>query len=477
MHQTMLTLDNISGLTTEMVHKALTDPDFVASPVRAHAMGASFSTDPTSTRSRGQKPKPIALDMARRSFSETYAPHYPVPQQDAPPVPAIPAQYSPLKSSGMLGGLLGRRRKATKDEALPPPPPPKDDVYYPSMKRRSPQRASPRRSPPPFLENYGSATKFSPNHSMLEFGVVSSHAVHDLRTMTIEPRSPPPPPKKAMANFEFKTLPLTGKWAREASVSNPQEREARRREAQRQRELEEEQALEDERRRQEDIKKRKDEEKRREEEEEVERRLRLEGELRRIAAERERKRIADEEEERRRKREIEERKREDRERRLEEHRRLEQWRREREWAVQQEARKSEELRAREETERQRKIQQAEKLVVQARSKQPAVTTGWVTIQFNDSPFWKRRYYRFDKNHLHLYRSEKEKDTITPLETVDLQGKVKGLKEWKDGYEELEAIAYSFVVEFKDERGAWSMFSDSEADKFRFLGLMNHGAGL
>ena len=62
--------------------------------------------------------------------------------------------------------------------------------------------------------------------------------------------------------------------------------------------------------------------------------------------------------------------------------------------------------------------------------------------------------------------------------MQLFGRVDSLKEWKDGYEELEAIPFSFVVEFKDsELGAWSLFSDSEQDKFRFLGLVHHAAGL
>jgi len=67
------------------------------------------------------------------------------------------------------------------------------------------------------------------------------------------------------------------------------------------------------------------------------------------------------------------------------------------------------------------------------------------------------------------------DTITPLETVELHGRVKALKEWKDGYEELKSMDYSFVVEFKD--CVWCMFSDSEEDKFRFLGLIRHASAL
>jgi hypothetical protein len=51
-----------------------------------------------------------------------------------------------------------------------------------------------------------------------------------------------------------------------------------------------------------------------------------------------------------------------------------------------------------------------------------------------------------------------------LDSVDLRGRVKALKEWHEGYEELEAIPNSFAIEFKDGQGSWSMFSDSEEEK-------------
>lgn len=50
-----------------------------------------------------------------------------------------------------------------------------------------------------------------------------------------------------------------------------------------------------------------------------------------------------------------------------------------------------------------------------------------------------------------------------VDRLDVRGAVKGLKEPKDGYEDLEAIPFSFAVEFKD-RGPWSMFADSEEEK-------------
>ena len=61
-----------------------------------------------------------------------------------------------------------------------------------------------------------------------------------------------------------------------------------------------------------------------------------------------------------------------------------------------------------------------------------------------------------------------KDISTSLEEVDLRGQVRGLREWNEGYDYLEAIAFSFVVEFRDNTDNWSMFADSEEEKVCFL---------
>ena len=41
-----------------------------------------------------------------------------------------------------------------------------------------------------------------------------------------------------------------------------------------------------------------------------------------------------------------------------------------------------------------------------------------------------------------------------------------MREWEDGFEDLQSIPYSFALELKDLRDAWSMFSDSTEDKVR-----------
>lgn len=82
----------------------------------------------------------------------------------------------------------------------------------------------------------------------------------------------------------------------------------------------------------------------------------------------------------------------------------------------------------------------------------------------------------------------------PLENIDLKGNVGGLKEWFEGcYEDLEAIPFSFVVEFKDGREPMCMYADSEEEKvgialnisncpaymskYKLLGLLRVAAGL
>ena len=86
------------------------------------------------------------------------------------------------------------------------------------------------------------------------------------------------------------------------------------------------------------------------------------------------------------------------------------------------------------------------------------------------------------------------DMTAPLEKINFQGNVVSLKEWYEGcYEDLEAVAFSFVVEFKDGRVPMNMYADSEEDKvgialnvlkwlanmskYKILGLLRVAAGL
>ncbi|TFK18450.1 hypothetical protein FA15DRAFT_675277 [Coprinopsis marcescibilis] len=456
-HQTMLTVDNLSQLTTSTIHQALVDPGSFSPP----PMGHSFSNPPafSTGRSKDKRPKPIALDLARRSFSETYAPHVPVPHM-IPPVPPVPPK--PEKSSGMFGNLL-RRVKEIETGPPPPTPPPKDAM--------SPVRRG--YSPPPSrsrtLQNHKlpPVPGDSPSSSLADFAVLT-HFDNEADAIVVQPQNSSNVTSPSM----FHSLPLQGKWARGPASSDPKERARIRQERQQQRELEDKQALEEEQRRQEDSKRRKREQKRREEEEEKQRRAQLEEDLRRIAEEKERRRRQEQEEDERKTRELEERKRAEREKRLDEHRKLESWRQQQERIKEKEILRAEQMKRQESEDRKRKIKQAEKAIAQSPTE--SMSTGWATVQFHDSLFWKRLYFKFIDGTIYLYRSPK--DMNTPVEVSTLRDRVKALKEWSDGYEELEAIPFSFVIEFKDQQ-TWSLFADSEDDKFRMLGLLHRASGL
>lgn len=60
------------------------------------------------------------------------------------------------------------------------------------------------------------------------------------------------------------------------------------------------------------------------------------------------------------------------------------------------------------------------------------------------------------------------DMTQALDTIDLRGCVKALREWHEGYEELQAIPHAFALEFTDGQGPWSFFCDSEEDKVQPL---------
>lgn len=56
------------------------------------------------------------------------------------------------------------------------------------------------------------------------------------------------------------------------------------------------------------------------------------------------------------------------------------------------------------------------------------------------------------------------DMNQALDELELRGHVRAVRDWYEGYEELKAIPFSFAIEFKDDRGSWAMFTDSEEDK-------------
>ncbi|KAG6841083.1 hypothetical protein C0991_001991 [Blastosporella zonata] len=265
---------------------------------------------------------------------------------------------------------------------------------------------------------------------------------------------------------------LRGKWTTEPL--DAAERLRRRQEELRQRQKEDGEAQKEEARLKEVRRLRKEKELMELAEAEAQRRANIEEEVQVLATVRRRKERLEKEEEERKRLEIEERKRVDRERRLEEHRRLEEWRKEQARMAEESARRAEEMRKREEFERKKKIEVAE-AKVKRNHNVDSLISGWVSMQTNDSLIWKRRFYKFIGTAVYFYRSPK--DTQQYSDKLELRGNVHGLREWNEGYEDLEAIPHSFAVEFKDGNGHWSMFSDSEEEKYKLLGLLHHAAGL
>jgi len=240
-------------------------------------------------------------------------------------------------------------------------------------------------------------------------------------------------------------------------------------ELQRQREIEEEQALEEEAQRQAEIKLRKEALLRELEEDEEQRRVSVEEEIQYAATLRKQREELERQAEDRKKRELEQKQRAARERRMEEHRRLEQWRKEQATRAEEADRRAEQARRREQQEHKKKIQVASAKAKSAKGNSELLS-GWVTTQSGDSLVWRRRYYKFVGSNIFFYRSAK--DLTQVLDQLDLKGQVRGLREWSEGYEDLKAIPFSFAVEFNGEREPWSMFTDSDEEKYKLLGLLH-----
>ncbi|KDR67941.1 hypothetical protein GALMADRAFT_257443 [Galerina marginata CBS 339.88] len=439
-----------SDITNRDNQSQLADATNKPLPDNRDTVPSTRAFQPVRTKSTPPEAIPRVEAMPRRSFTATYAPQA---LPDIPPVPPLPA-----KGGSRFTNFLRRKKNITEglESDLPPPTPPKDRNIFPVQLSNS--------TPLPSIPY--PAVRRQRSRSMSDFAVISH--VKGSQDLVVEQE------QDEQANVF--TLPLRGKWAHEATLPNdPAERARRRRELQLQREKEEREALEEEAERQRRIKLEKEELIKQEVEEEARRKAEVEQEIRRITAERKRRERLEQEDDEQRRRSLEDRRKVDRERRLEEHRRLEEWRKEQAKKEEAAARQAEAAKRREEAERKKKIQQAE-----AKAKGTAAEselTGWITVQSKDGLSWKRRFYKFAGKTVFLYRSPKE--VTTPLEEVDLRGKLRGLKEWNEGYDDLEAIAFAFVVEFKNGHpdDHWSMYADSEEEKYKILGLFKVAAGL
>ncbi|KAL0067138.1 hypothetical protein AAF712_005708 [Marasmius tenuissimus] len=473
----ILTVDHISNITPAAIRDAILNPD----SVHTIQINRSFSSitpvtpiSPTSNQNpdspnHNQQFQTSAMNQVRRSFTEIYAPSY----STAPPPPPV----SKAHSGSMFTSILRRKhhqKDGTKtlpsrmlnpeadldDFGLPPPPPPKDkDTDFGGYHSRT--HAS---TYTPFTRQQHYVPSLPRQTSMSD--LVSEFAV-------ISHEEAEPQPRQDHASHFI--VPLEKKWIPESTfIPDPHERARRRRLAQEQREREEEEAIRAEEERQARIKRERDELLFQEQQEEERRRASLDEELRRARAERRLREEREKEEDRRKKEEIASRKRADRERRLEEHRKQEKWRQEQAKLTSEAEAREAEARKREEVERKRTVQH---MVAQVKDEvhKGFLLDGWVTIQISESVVWRRRYFKVIGSTIFFYRNNQELNLVS--DELELQGKLSGVREWSEGFEELKAIPYSFAIEFKDGREPWGLFSDSAEEKDKLLGILHYAAGL
>ncbi|KAG6850550.1 hypothetical protein H0H93_011749 [Arthromyces matolae] len=498
--QTTLTVVDLALLTPETIRKSIVQgeepdspnsvstfiPEQHASSIAPLHPRINSSSLPQSNKNKNlpnpklpSKPAGFVIEPVRRAVSESQPPSQPL---------SVPPPMG--KSASMFSSLIRRKKRQdsiedadglayddnrNSDEA-PPPAPPKDKGKYtaaqqpedrvviaplrgPSAGNHSVPYEVPQRSRTGTgnlsefaVLSHASSSNIHGNGQSDEFWHQQNKSSYFHSTQT--PSYAPP----VVHTMSLPTV-LRGKWASEPLDAS--ERLRRRQEEVMRRRKEEEDARKDEARMKEQRRLRKEKELRELEEAEARRRESIEEEVRILTAERRKKEQMEKEEEERKVREIEERRRMDRERRMEEHRRLDDWRREQERISEESSRRAEEVKRREEIERTKKIQVAEAKVKKNHNVDTLVS-GWVSVQTNDSLLWKRRFYKFIGTAAYFYRNPK--DTQQYLDKIELRGTIRGLREWSEGYEELEAIPYSFAIEFKDGRGHWSMFSDSEEEK-------------
>jgi hypothetical protein len=272
----------------------------------------------------------------------------------------------------------------------------------------------------------------------------------------------------------------SNKWSRseQSLVFDPKERARRRIEAQRKKEAEQEVIMREEAARQERLQQKRQRIQQQEMEEDERRRALAADDAKRVAALRAQKANEMREAEERKSRELQARKIAEKERRREESRISEEWRREQAQRAEEATRRTQAMQRLAEEERRNKIWAVETKVKTAKADD--LRSGWLTVQTNESLTWRRRFYRFNGPAMLFYRNAEvspprcvpvplvsktdgRQDVSQIVDRIDLKG-VKAMKEWNQGYEELEAIPHSFAIEFKDGQGSWSMFADSEDEK-------------
>ncbi|KAI0716039.1 hypothetical protein C8T65DRAFT_128698 [Cerioporus squamosus] len=376
-------------------------------------------------------------------------------------------------------------RREPKSAPLPPPPPPPKDMSGGEPHRdRTYSLYEPHRSEwddvryavmSPISESdsvivISHQVRPPPDYSKLppvpdEMGVMPAPA----------PASPTVPPKPGTAHSRSATsrIPIaaarmTATQRRAATISTPEEAELRRREARRRKEQEEQEALREEAARQARLKYEKEQQLLEAARDEAARKAALEQELRRAAEERRKREAIEREAEALSSMVAAERKRQDRERRRQETAKMQRMRHELEEQRLAQMRERQAWRERVDRERRTLAARLESRKTKNARGLTVLLTGWVTVQSEDCLSYKRRYFQLREDALLLFKDAE--DDSKPLETIQLS-RIQRIREWQDGYEELQSIPNSFAFEIKDMHDPWCMFTDSNEDKENLLALL------
>ncbi|KAH9935860.1 uncharacterized protein BXZ73DRAFT_89359 [Epithele typhae] len=359
------------------------------------------------------------------------------------------------------------RQKPQEPLPPPPPPPPKDistrhySLYNPTGSNWDDVRYAVMASP---------ISEDSPSP-----GLDDSTNVFMRRQATAPPSSLPPTPtpaKAAHTRSATSRIPVAstrvGTYSRR-TVSSPEENDLRRREAQRRKELEEKEAMREEAERQARLKREKEQMLQQAAREDEARKVALEQELRRAAEERRKREAIEKEAEALTAMVAAERKRQEREKRKQETQKLQRMRQDLEEQRLAEQRERMGWRERIAKERSALASRLEKQKTKNSRGLTVLLTGWFTVQSEDLLSYKRRYFQLREDALILYKDAE--DDSKALETIQLS-RIRRIREAQDGFEDLQAIPYSFALEIQGHHDAWSMFTDSNEDKENVLALLS-----
>ncbi|KAI0372777.1 hypothetical protein BV20DRAFT_963845 [Pilatotrama ljubarskyi] len=383
--------------------------------------------------------------------------------------------FLPLKHTrSPTGAGLGEKVLQPIDTTPPPPPPPKDYGEWNDL--RYAIEAAPTTNASALALNDAANShvifltrqmKRPPSYSKLP-------PLPDPDELGVIPPSPAVPPKSQHTRPLSSRIPvaagrMSAAQRRAATISTPEEAALRRREAQRRKEQEEQEAIREEAERQARLKRQKEELLKQYAREEEARKAALEAELRRAAEERRKREAMEREAAALESMLAAERKRQERERRRQETEKLQRWRKELEQRNLAQEKERKEWRERVSRERRELVTRLQSRKFKTERGLTVLLTGWVTVQSEDCLSWKRRYFQLRQDELVLFKDAE--DNSQPVWTVPLR-QVQRIREWQEGFEELEPIPNSFALEIKGEREPRSMFTDNAEDKENLLALLS-----